>query len=115
MPLLLSARGHEHSSIVPQGVVQELCSPAGRTAASFCHVGEAGGGIVTHGTDGFQRQVPGALGGPFVGLLQQNGAYQAGDGALIRKNADYLGAAFDLAVEALDGVGALELGAVLAR
>jgi hypothetical protein len=54
-------------------------------------------------------------GGPFIGLFQQNGADQAGDGALVGKDADDIGAALDLAVEALDGVGAVDLGAVLAR
>jgi hypothetical protein len=40
-----------------------------------------------------------------VVLLQEDGADQAGDGRLVRKDADHLGAALDLAVEALERVG----------
>jgi hypothetical protein len=38
-----------------------------------------------------------------------------GDGGLIREDADDVGAALDLAVEALDGIGAVQLGTVLLR
>ena len=52
---------------------------AGWAAASGGHGGQADGGIVAHGAGGFQGHVAGALGGPFVGLLENNGANQAGD------------------------------------
>jgi len=45
------------------------------------------------------------MNGPFVVLLEQDGADQTGDGAFVRKDADDLGASPDLAVNALDGVG----------
>jgi hypothetical protein len=32
------------------------------------------------------------LGGPFVGLLKENGIGQTGDSGLVRKDADYVGA-----------------------
>src|SRR3546814_13445541 len=52
---------------------------------------------------------------PFIVLLQQQGADQAGDGGLVGKDPDHLAAALDLAVEALERVGGMELGAVLGR
>lgn len=42
-------------------------------------------------------------------------ADHGGDGALVGIDADNIGAALDFAIEALDGVGAVDLGAVLAR
>ena len=55
------------------------------------------------------------MGGPFVGLLEQDGADEPGDRGFIRKDADNIGAALDLTVEPLDGVGAVQLGAMLPR
>jgi hypothetical protein len=48
---------------------------------------------------------------PFVVGLEQDGADQADDGCLGGKDADNVGAAFDLFVQAFQGVCAVELGA----
>jgi hypothetical protein len=50
-------------------------------------------GSVADGADGFQRHVAGALGGPFVGLLEEDGADEAHDRGLVGKDADDMGAA----------------------
>ena len=50
---------------------------------------------------------------PIVVLFQQDDADQRDDGWLIGEDADDVGAAFDLLVEALRGVGAVQPGAVL--
>ena len=55
--------------------------------------------------DGFQAHVAGALNGPFVILLQEQGADQAGDGGLVGEDADDLAASLDLAVEPLQRIG----------
>jgi len=47
-------------------------------------------GSVADGADGFQRHVPGALCGPFFGLLEQNGA------VVVVKDAYDIGAALHL-------------------
>jgi hypothetical protein len=52
---------------------------------------------------------------PFVVLFQEDGADQSGDGGLVGENADDLGAALDLAVEAFEGIGRVELGSVVPR
>ena len=57
----------------------------------------------------------GSLDGPFVALLEQDGAYQACDGGFVREDAVDLGAALDLAVQALQRVGGVQLGSVLNR
>src|SRR5438067_5402046 len=44
---------------------------------------------------------------PFIVLLEQYRANQPNDGGLIGKNADHVGAAFDLFVEPLERVGAV--------
>ena len=54
----------------------------------------------------FQGHVAGALDGPLVVLFEQDRADEAGDGGLVGEDADDLGAALDLAVEALERVGA---------
>jgi hypothetical protein len=59
-----------------------------------------------------QGHVAGALGGPFVGLFQQDGAGQADGGGLVGKDADDISAPLNFAIEALDGVGRVELSAV---
>ena len=45
-------------------------------------------------------------------MFEQDGADQAGYAGLIGEDADDIGAALDLAVEPLDGVGAVKFGAV---
>ena len=55
----------------------------------------------------------GALDGPFVVLLHQDRADEADDGVIVREDADDVGAALDLAVEPLDGIGRTDLVPVL--
>jgi hypothetical protein len=71
---------------------------------SGCHGGQADNGIIAQWGDGFQCHVAGALHCPFVVLFEQDGADEAGDGVFIGEDANDVGAALDLAVEALDGL-----------
>jgi len=72
-------------------------------------------GIIAQRRDGFQGHVAGAQDRPFVVLLEQDRADQANDGILIGEDADDFRSPLDLAVEALDRVGRVQLGAVLRR
>ncbi len=65
--------------------------------------------------DGSQCSVAGALAGQLIVLFEQECPDQPGHGGLIREDADDVAAALDLAVEALDRVGGVVLGAVLGR
>ena len=62
--------------------------------------GQYDDGIIAQGGHGFQRHVAGALDGPFVVLFQQDRADEPDDGVVVREDADDVGPAFDLAVEA---------------
>ena len=70
---------------------------------------------IAHLVDGFQLHVASTLNGPLVVLLEEDGADEPDDGIAAGEDADDFHPALDLAVEALDGVGAVELGAVLPR
>ena len=74
------------------------------------HGWQADGCSIADGAHRLQCHVACALGGPFVGLLEQDGTHEAGDGGLVGIDADELGAALNLAVEPLDGVGAVQPG-----
>ena len=65
-------------------------------AWSGCHGGEADDGIIAQECDGFQGHVAGSLNGPFVVLLEQDGAHEADDGLFVGEDADDLGAPLDL-------------------
>ena len=80
---------------------------------SVCQGWQVDGGIIAQGSDGFQGQITGALDGPLVILLEKNGADEASDGVFVRKDADHIGAAFNLAVQAFEGVDGVDLGPVL--
>lgn len=54
---------------------------------------------MAQGGDGCRGDAAGTLHGPFIILLQEDCAGQAGDGGLVGEDADDLGAALDLAVE----------------
>ena len=62
-------------------------------------------GIVAQRCDGFQGHVAGALDGPFIVLFQKDSPDEADDGLVVGEDADDLGAALDLTVDALDRVG----------
>lgn len=82
---------------------------------SGCHGRQIDDGIITQGGDGFQGDVACALDRPFIVLLEQDGADQSGDRGLVGKDPDHLGAALDLAVQALQRIGVVKLGPVLGR
>src|SRR4051812_46063767 len=71
--------------------------------------------IIADRRDAFQRHVAGALNGPLVVLLEQNGADELGDGRFVGEDADGIGAALELAVEAVERLGAVQLRALLGR
>src|SRR5262249_60366737 len=71
-------------------------------------------GIIADGSDAFQSDVSGALNGPLIVLLEQDRADEANDCILVGEDADDIGAPLDLAIEALERVGGMQLGAVLA-
>src|SRR6188768_4553751 len=79
------------------------CAPAwpGRSVRQ----GQADDGIIGDGGDGLKGHVAGALDGPLVVLFEEDGADEACDGGLVGKDADDLGAALDLAVDPLEGIG----------
>ena len=88
-------------------------SPAGPDRSSCQLAGRLTIGIIAQGRDGFQRHVAGALDRPFIVLLEQDRADETDDGVLVGEDADDLGAPLDLAVEAFDRVGRVQLGAML--
>src|SRR5271167_2800750 len=65
--------------------------------------------------DGFQRHVAGALHRPFVVLFEKDRAGEADDGRLIRDDANHIGAPFDFAVEAFDGICGVQFGPMWRR
>ena len=82
-------------------------------ALSGCHGRQADGISIAYRGDGFQCHVAGALDGPFVVLLEEQGADEAHDGGLVGEDADDIAAALDFAIEAFEWVRAVQLGAVL--
>src|SRR5207253_10542930 len=82
-----------------------LSGRAGPVLSGRRHGGQLDDGIVAQRRDGFQRQVASALDGPFIILLEENGAAEPDDGGLVGEDADDLGAALDLAVEAFQRIG----------
>ena len=71
---------------------------------SGSHGGQLDEGIVAQRGDRFQRHVAGALDCPFVVLFEEDSADEPDDGLVVGEDADDLGAALDLAVDALDRV-----------
>ena len=69
------------------------------------HGREPDGRSIAHCGDGLQGHVARALGGPLVGLLQQQRPDKPDNGGLVREYADDIGTALDLAVEPLNRVG----------
>jgi len=85
------------------GVGQSAITGQGRVGQGS-HGGQSCDWIIAQRGDGFPRRVTGALHGPFVVLLQEDGPSQACDGVFVRlEDADDLGSAFELAVQPLQG------------
>ncbi len=64
------------------------------------------------GGDCLKVHVAGALDGPLVVLLEEDGPDETGDGGLVGEDAEDLSAALDLSVDLLERVGGVELEAV---
>src|ERR1700722_18877416 len=77
------------------------------------HCRQSDDGIIAQGGHGFQRHVAGALDRPFVILLQKDRADEPDDSLVIWKDADDLGAPFDLAVEPFEAIGRVQLRPML--
>ena len=71
---------------------------------------QADGGTLAERGDGLKGHVAGPLDRPLVGLLEQEGADEAGDRRLVGEDADDVGAPLDLAVQALERVDRVQLG-----
>lgn len=69
---------------------------------------------VANSGDGFQRHVA-AGDGPLVVLFEHEGADQAGDGCLVRKNSHDIGSPFDFLVQALKRVRRVDFRPVVTR
>jgi len=75
---------------------------AARLGRSCCRQGrQADEGIIAHRRDGFQRHVARTLDRPFIVLFEEDGADEPDQRSLVREDADDLGSALDLAIEAL--------------
>ena len=62
--------------------------------------GQADGSNIAHGADRLQGHIAGALCGPLVGLLKEQGTDEPDNGGLVGKDVDDVGAALNLPVEA---------------
>jgi hypothetical protein len=80
---------------------------------SACQCRQVYGWIIAQGIDGFQRHVTGSLDRPFVILLEQDRPNEPDYRVPVGEDADDVGAPLDLAVEALDRIGAVQFGTVL--
>lgn len=83
---------------------------AGSVSACGCQADER---IIAHRGDGLKCHVAGSLDSPLVVLFEQQRADETNDGIVVGEDADDLCAALNLAVEAFDRIGAVELGPVL--
>ena len=114
----ISISANDFEDGVPRrGVAGGICRPAVRhgRADSARHCWQADEGIIAQLANALQRHVAGSLDGPFVVLFQQQGADETDDGVVVGEDADHVGAPLDLAVEALDRIGAVELRPMLLR
>ena len=82
---------------------------------SGCHCGQCCDGIIAQRRDGFQRHITGALHGPLIILFEEDRADQTRDGGFVREDAHDLGAPFDFAVQAFDGICGVQFRPVRCR
>src|ERR1700761_8669120 len=81
----------------------------GLDRVSGCDQGQADAEIMAERGDGFQCHVACTLNGPFIVLFEEQCSDQPDNGRFIWEDADDLAAAFDLAVEAFEWIGAVYL------
>lgn len=79
------------------------------------HSREHDDGIIAERRHGFKGHVASSLDGPFIALFHEDGADEARDGRFVGEDADDVGPALDLAIEAFNGIGAVEFGTVFLR
>src|SRR5687767_3877572 len=79
------------------------------------HGGQPDERIIAYRSEAFQSDVASSLDGPLVVLLEQDGADETDDGGVVGEDADDVGAPLDLADRPFDGIGGMQLGAVLSR
>ncbi len=75
--------------------------------------GQVDEGITAHLDQSFQCHIAGSLDSPFVVLLKQDGTVKTYDCGLVLKYYDHICLALDLAVEAFQWIGAVQLRPVL--
>jgi hypothetical protein len=94
----------------------DRCHRAGRPSFAIMptasHRWEADGGIIAQGGDRFQCHVAAALDRPLIVLFEQNCADRRVIASSFGNDADHFGSALDLAVDAFERVGRVQLGAV---
>ena len=67
-------------------------------------------GLSLRGRDGFQAHVACALHSPLIILFEQQGTDESDDCSLVGEDADHVAVSLDLAVEAFERVGIVDLG-----
>ena len=72
-----------------------------------------GSSLIAQRGDSFQRHVARALHCPLVILFHEQSADQPGDRSFVRNDANDVTASLDLAVEAFEWIGAMQLGPML--
>ena len=88
-------------------------SRATLAAVSVCQTRQADDRMVAHQGDGFQGHVSRPLDCQFVVLLQEQCSDQPDYRGFVGEDADDVAAAFDVGVEPFEGVGRVDLGAML--
>ena len=83
----------------------------GRSCSRDCR--EHDDGIIADRGESFKRHITGALDSPFIALFHEDRPDESGDRRFVGEDADHGCAPLDLAVQALDGIGAVELDAML--
>ena len=86
---------------------------AGWTVVSGCDSWQTGGETIAQRRDGFQAHVARALHGPLIVLFEQQGTDESNNGRFVGEDADNVAASLDLAVEAFEWIGAVDLGTML--
>jgi hypothetical protein len=97
------------------GIVSATVKPFVEPGSQLAIAGWLTVGSSLKGAMVFRRHIMGTLDGPFNILLEQDRADEADDGIFVGEDADHLGPPLGLAVEPLDRVDRVRLGAMLGR